>query len=237
MTQPAGALLVQSSVVAPIEPADAGFAPDLAERLDKAVADKRVWNLHGLIALRDDRLVLEKYFEGEDRARGNGKIGHVSFNPDTIHDLRSCSKSIIGLLYGIALNQGKVPPPEEPLYYAFPEHADLADKDGRDLLTIQHALTMTMGTDWDESSQFAEPPLHPMRLNIRKVLAVHARRALVGAALGIGMRQNVLAADLVDSRLQPSLWHATPSAVSERFSELIGCPISCPSPRLSSVLN
>ena len=71
---------------------------------------------------------------------------------DTLHDLRSCSKSIVGLLYGIALQQGKVPPPEAPLFSAFPEYADLADKEGRDRLTVQHVLTMTMGTDWDESS-------------------------------------------------------------------------------------
>ena len=75
-----------------------------------------------------------------------------------MHDLRSCSKSIVGLLYGVALQQGKVPPPEAPLFSAFPEYADLADKDGRDRLTIQHVLTMTMGTDWDESSLFYTDP-------------------------------------------------------------------------------
>jgi len=45
--------------------------------------------------------------------------------------------------------------------------------------------------------QFAEPPPDPIRLDIRKVLAVHTRRALVGAALGIGMREDICAADLV----------------------------------------
>jgi CubicO group peptidase (beta-lactamase class C family) len=142
----------------PIAPGDAGFAPDLEARLDKAVANKRIWNQHGLIVLRNDRLVLERYFEGEDQARGVGEIGHVTFKPDTMHDLRSCSKSIVGLLYGVALQQGKVPPPEAPLFSAFPEYADLADKDGRDRLTIQHVLTMTMGTDWDESSLFYTDP-------------------------------------------------------------------------------
>ena len=143
---------------APVPAADAGFAPDLVARLDKAIADKRVWNLHGLVVLRNDRLVLERYFEGEDEARGVGEIGHVAFKPDTMHDLRSCSKSIVGLLYGIALQQGKVPPPEAPLFSAFPEYADLADTDGRDRLTIQHVLTMTMGTDWDESSlSYSDP--------------------------------------------------------------------------------
>jgi CubicO group peptidase (beta-lactamase class C family) len=147
-----GALSAATEPWLPVASGEAGFVPDLAARLDKAIADKRVWNLHGLVVLRNDRLVLERYFDGEDHARGIGRIGHVSFTPDTMHDLRSCSKSIVGLLYGIALQQGKVPPPEAPLFSAFPEYADLANKDGRDRLTIQHVLTMTMGTDWDESS-------------------------------------------------------------------------------------
>src|SRR5262249_45506243 len=135
-----------------VAPGDAGFAPDLAARLDKAIADQRIWNLLGLVVLRNDRLVLERYFEGEDVARGIGRIGRVTFKPDTLHDLRSCSKSIIGLLYGIALELGQAPLPEAPLFSVFPEYADLADNDGRERLTIEHVLTMTMGTDWDESS-------------------------------------------------------------------------------------
>ena len=142
----------------PASPADAGFAPDLEARLDKAIADGRIWNLHGLVVLRNDRLVLERYFEGEDHVRGIGPVGRVSFKPDMLHDLRSCSKSIVGLLYGIALQQGLVAPPEAPLFSAFPEHADLAQKDGRDRLTIHHVLTMTMGTDWDESSLVYSDP-------------------------------------------------------------------------------
>ena len=51
-------------------------------------------------------------------------------------------------------------------------------------------------SDWSRSisllperkRQFTEPSLHPIRLDVRKVLAVHARCALVGATLGIGMR-------------------------------------------------
>jgi hypothetical protein len=153
-----GRLLAMTEDWTPVSPADAGFAPDLEARLDNAIADKRVWNLHGLVVLRNDRLVLERYFEGHDRARGIGDIGHVSFRPDTMHDLRSCSKSIVGLLYGIALQQRGVPPPEAPLFSAFPEYADLAAKEGRDRLIVQHVLTMTMGTDWDESSLVYSDP-------------------------------------------------------------------------------
>ena len=150
VTQASEPSLAQSGVWPSADPVDAGFAPDLGARLDKAFSERRIWNVHGLVVLRNDRLVLERYFEGEDRARGIGAIGRVAFTPDTFHDLRSCSKSIIGLLYGVALQQGKVPAPEAPLFPAFPEYADLADKEGRDRLIIQHVLTMTMGTDWDE---------------------------------------------------------------------------------------
>jgi len=129
-----------------------GFAADIAQRLDKAIAEKRIWNIHGLVVLQNERLVIERYFEGRDRARGIGDLGTVQFSPETIHDLRSCSKSIVALLYGIALQQGQVPAPEASLFSMFPEYNDLADKDGRSRLTIHHALSMTMGTDWDESS-------------------------------------------------------------------------------------
>jgi hypothetical protein len=36
-----------------------------------------------------------------------------------------------------------------------------------------------------------------MRFNVGEVLAVHIRRALVGAALGVSISQNIRAADLV----------------------------------------
>ncbi len=49
----------------------------------------------------------------------------------------------------------------------------------------------------ERKRQFAKPPLHPVGLDVREILTVHTRRALVGAALGIGVRQDVLMAELV----------------------------------------
>jgi len=54
----------------------------------------------------------------------------------------------------------------------------------------------------ERKRQFAEPPLDAIRLNVREVLTVHTRCALVGAALGISMGQNVLTADLVVQRIE-----------------------------------
>ena len=49
----------------------------------------------------------------------------------------------------------------------------------------------------ERNRQFAKPPLHPVRVDVRKILSVHTRCALVGAALGVGMCQDVLTTDLV----------------------------------------
>lgn len=92
----------------PLSPKDATFRTALEQRLDKAHSDKRVSNLHGVVIARNGRLVLERYFAGDDYMHGT-RLGNVAFTPDTLHDLRSVSKSIVCLLYGIALADGKVP--------------------------------------------------------------------------------------------------------------------------------
>jgi hypothetical protein len=78
---------------------------------------------------------------------------------------------------------------------------------GRDALRPEFAVDLryehssdrvrSVGLLPERKRQFAKPSLHPIRLDVLEVLTVHARCTLVGAALGIGMRQNIFAADLV----------------------------------------
>ena len=49
----------------------------------------------------------------------------------------------------------------------------------------------------ERKRQFTEPSLNPIRFDVCEFLAVHPRRALVRAALRVGMSQNVVATDLV----------------------------------------
>jgi CubicO group peptidase (beta-lactamase class C family) len=81
-------------------------------------------------------------------------LGVVSFGPDTLHDLRSVTKSVTALVYGIALERGLVPTPEEPLLKHFPEYPDLTADPERRRLTVEHALTMTLGLDWNEDAPY-----------------------------------------------------------------------------------
>ena len=148
----AGAALAETPSGAPwltAEPGEAGFADDLAARLDKLIADKRVWGQHGVLVIRRGRVVLERYFDGEEN--NWGKVSAVRFGLTTLHNMYSVTKSIVALVYGVALGEQKVPPPEAPLYEQFPEYPDLIAADARrGELTVGHALTMTLGLAWDE---------------------------------------------------------------------------------------
>jgi len=139
-------------------PSDAGFTPDLEPRLDKLVAEKRVWGLHGVLVVRGRQIVLERYFEGEDNNWGQS-LGVVQFAPDTLHNLYSATKSIVALVYGVALAEGKVPPPRASLYAQFPEYQDLVAADERrKQQTISHALSMSLGTQWNEIGRAYDSP-------------------------------------------------------------------------------
>jgi CubicO group peptidase (beta-lactamase class C family) len=87
------------------EPGDVGFADDLAARFDKLIADKRVWGQHGVLVIRRGRVVLERYFDGEEN--NWGKVSAVRFGPNTLHNMYSVTKSIVALVYGVALGENK----------------------------------------------------------------------------------------------------------------------------------
>lgn len=137
-------------------PDTVGLTPDFADRLDLGVRAGLLRDLHGVAVARRTVLAAERYWPGVDEAWGR-PVGDVAHGPDTLHDLRSITKSIVSILYGIALDRGMVPPPEAPLYAAFPELADLAADPARAAITIEHALTMTMGLEWDEMRPYSDP--------------------------------------------------------------------------------
>ncbi|MGI9622227.1 MAG: serine hydrolase domain-containing protein [Acidimicrobiales bacterium] len=136
--------------------ADAGIASDLGEQIDAGIDQGRFDNLHAVLVVHESELILERYYEGQDEIWGRTR-GRVAFGPDELHDLRSVTKSLVSLLYGIALSEGIVPPLDAPLVEQFPEYPDLATDAQRGRMTVAHALTMTMGTEWDENLPYTDP--------------------------------------------------------------------------------
>lgn len=132
------------------------FIDGFTEKLDAAIDAGVLPGLHGLVIHADNRLVLERYLTGADEGWGR-PLGEVCFTAETLHDLRSVSKSLVGLLYGIALDRGEVPPPDAYLIAQFPDYADLVGAPHLATQKISHALTMTLGQSWNEDVPYSDP--------------------------------------------------------------------------------
>ncbi len=117
---------------------------------------KEIEGIHSTVVMFAGERIGEAYFPGVDERWGQ-PLGLVEHGPDTLHDLRSITKSIVGLLYGIALSEGSVPPLDTPLLDVFSDYDDLRDGSEREDITVRHALTMQMGTAWDESLPYTDP--------------------------------------------------------------------------------
>jgi len=128
----------------------------MGDLLTQAQRAGQLDGLHAVVVVRGGETLLEHYGTGEDSSWEHS-LGVVDFGPATLHDLRSVSKSVTALLYGAALGGGAVPEPTEPLLRQFPEYPDLAADPERAKLTVEHALTMSLGLEWREDIPYDSP--------------------------------------------------------------------------------
>lgn len=110
-------------------------------------------NLHGVVIERGGVLLGECYRDGLDRLTTALWSTPAHFDADTLHDVRSISKSVVSLLWGIAQARGLVPPLDTPALDLLPALADLR-RDGRQAITLAHLFDMTSGLAWTEPGRF-----------------------------------------------------------------------------------
>jgi CubicO group peptidase (beta-lactamase class C family) len=112
--------------------------------------------IHSVLIVKDGKLVFETYYPGDDIAVTD-KLSFTKkdFNRDTLHCLASASKSITSILFGIAVDQGKITDVDEKLFASFPDYAELRDE-GKGEITLRQMLTMTSGIPWDESYPYSD---------------------------------------------------------------------------------
>jgi CubicO group peptidase (beta-lactamase class C family) len=107
-------------------------------------------NVHSVLVIQHDQVIAEWYFEGTDEQRGM-PLGIVKFDPATLHDVRSVTKSIVSLLFGIAIADHAIGSLDSPVLDYFPEYTDLQTPERRKI-RLRDLLTMTSGLHWDEWS-------------------------------------------------------------------------------------
>jgi CubicO group peptidase (beta-lactamase class C family) len=134
-------------------PAEVGFNADRLSKLDKFLEQWPKHRIHAVVIARRGKLVLERYFFGEDLRWPDIS---VLFSPGNLHDVRSISKSVTSLLIGIARGKGTFPPLESSVIDFFPEYADLRTSENA-RITFEHLLTMSHGWLWDERKPWKDP--------------------------------------------------------------------------------
>jgi len=127
---------------------DAGIDSSVINNIDTAVRNGTYPNIHSLLIARNNKLLYEKYWPGKDESWGQD-LGIIIHGIDSLHDIRSISKSIVSSCIGIAMHQGKIKSVEQKIFDFFPEYAQL-DTGIKSLLTIKHLLTMSSGLAWNE---------------------------------------------------------------------------------------
>jgi CubicO group peptidase (beta-lactamase class C family) len=134
-----------------------------AAALDQLVLDIEAGtfpNTHALLIEHDGVLVFERYFAGSDERWGEPIPTRV-IGRDSLHDIRSISKSVTATLLGIALAGDFTEAVGRPVAEYLPD-LDL-EPEAREI-TLHQVLTMTTGLQWNEMTV---PYTDPMNDEIR----------------------------------------------------------------------
>jgi dipeptidyl aminopeptidase/acylaminoacyl peptidase/CubicO group peptidase (beta-lactamase class C family) len=79
---------------------------------------------------------------------------HPFYQGRTLHTLQSVTKSIVSLVYGVALARKDIASIDQPIAPFIPAHADAFRDSLRRQITIRHLLTMTSGIHWPEGGGY-----------------------------------------------------------------------------------
>jgi CubicO group peptidase (beta-lactamase class C family) len=128
---------------------EAGLDSAAIGELTRLLINDSISNVHSLLIMKDNKLVYENYFAGEDQRHGR-KLGVINHHIDLLHDCRSISKSIVSACIGIALKNGIIESIDDPVKKYFPEIKDSL----KGTITIRNLLTMTSGLEWNEIGSY-----------------------------------------------------------------------------------
>src|SRR5262245_58342554 len=123
-------------------------------------------DVNAFVVLKDGQLVLERYLHGADPTSR-----FISF---------SVGKSVTSVLFGIAVDEGRIPNVEDPVTKFLPELKGTA----YDHVSIRNALQMATGVRYDEIYQEPGSDIHTLLLAL-----LHGDRSFLSLAAEYGRRQ------------------------------------------------
>jgi CubicO group peptidase (beta-lactamase class C family) len=118
---------------------------NLIKELFERIGSNSYENIHGVLLVKNGKLVVEEYFPGQD-----SKGQYQTFKRDTLHEMHSATKSLNSILIGIAIDQHLIRNVDEKISTFFPEYSDIFTNKEKDAICLKDLLSMTAGLSWDE---------------------------------------------------------------------------------------
>ncbi|GAB3572613.1 serine hydrolase domain-containing protein [Hymenobacter daeguensis] len=113
--------------------------PALLATMVTKIVDGSLPNVHSVIIIKEGKLVFEEYF--------------YEYGRETLHPLRSATKSFISALTGIAIEQQLLKSVDEPVAAFFPEYRLRNDSPEKQRISIGNVLANQSGLDCDISNE------------------------------------------------------------------------------------
>jgi CubicO group peptidase (beta-lactamase class C family) len=124
------------------EPAAAGFSAERLAQLEQSIRAGDFKEITSVLLARGGRLAWERYFDGE--------------GVEGLRNTRSATKTVTGMLVGIAIAQGLLPGVDARVLDYFPDKQPLQNPDPRKgQITVEDFLTMSSLLECDDENQFS----------------------------------------------------------------------------------
>lgn len=114
--------------------AEAGIDSTLIIELINKVLLKEIPNIHSLLIMKDNKLVLEEYF--------------YDYSPNKLHRVHSVTKSFTSALLGLAIDKKFITDINEPVWKYFSDRNSTKWVKNRYDIQVAHLLSMSAGLDW-----------------------------------------------------------------------------------------
>ncbi|MBI5951180.1 MAG: serine hydrolase [Chloroflexi bacterium] len=98
-------------------------------------------DIHSVLVVRNGYIVSETYFD--------------PYSETVPHHTFSITKSVVSILVGIALDQGKIDRVDRPVLSFFPDRTFQNLDERKKSMTLENLLTMSSGLEWDDNLDFS----------------------------------------------------------------------------------
>lgn len=172
------------------------FSTERIRTLNQKIAENRFRDITGIVVIKDEKLLLEEYFNGYKR--------------DSLNDTRSVGKSFSSALMGMAIKDGFIKSENQSLkdFYNVRQFNNYSSK--KDSVTIKSLLTMSSafnGNDEDYKSPGNEENMYPTDNWIKFVLDLPMTGNKIGENWSYFTAGVVLTGDILDKSIPNGLEH------------------------------